>query len=366
MIKFLDVSAINLRQKDALMNALINVVEGNRYILGEEVERFEKEYADYCGAKYCIGVANGLDALTLILKGYGIGEGVEVIVPANTYIASILAISANGATPILVEPSIETYNIDVHRIEEKITTKTKAIMVVHLYGQTVDMEPVLALAKKYDLKIIEDAAQAHGATYNNMRVGSIGDAAGFSFYPGKNLGAIGDGGAITTNDPVLAEKITAIRNYGSTTKYVNQFKGVNSRLDEVQAAFLRVKLPILDQDNQRRREIAKFYSTHIKNPEVILPIANVDKNTSHVWHVFTVRVKDRKHFQEYMLGNGIETIIHYPIPPHKQEAYSEWNQQSYPITEKIHEEIISLPISPVMASSEIEEVVRVVNQYNLN
>ncbi|SDH58726.1 dTDP-4-amino-4,6-dideoxygalactose transaminase [Aneurinibacillus thermoaerophilus] len=361
MIPFLDLRQINMRYQKEIQQAMNRVLESGWYILGGEVDDFERKFASYCGAKYCIGVANGLDALTLIIRAYDIGLGDEVIVPSNTYIASILAISANGATPVLVEPDINTYNIDPLKIEEKITSRTKAIMVVHLYGQSCDMESINLIAKKYNLKVIEDCAQAHGAIYNGKRVGSLGDAAGFSFYPGKNLGALGDGGAITTNDAELAERLNVLRNYGSHKKYENLFKGVNSRLDELQAAILSIKLSYLDDDNQRRREIAAYYLEHIKNPFIHLPTVTDDK--AHVWHLFVVRVKEREAFQYYLAEQNIQTLIHYPIPPHKQKAYSEWQQESFPISEQIHSEVVSLPISPVMSREEVERVVEAVNRY---
>lgn len=331
------------------------------YILGEENENFCKLFADYTGCKYCIGVANGMDALNLIIKGFGFSARDEIIVPANTYIASILAISENGCQPILVEPNIDTYNIDTNLIEEKITSRTKAIMVVHLYGQAVQMEKVWQLAKKYNLKIIEDAAQAHGAIYQNRRTGNLGDAAGFSFYPGKNLGCLGDGGAITTNDAELAAKIKALRNYGSHEKYHNLYKGFNSRLDEIQAAILSVKLKYLDQDNARRKEIARYYLENIKNPKIVLPkIYNED---AHVWHIFAISTENREKFRDYLLEHEIQTAVHYPIAPHKQSAYAEWNDLHYPISEKIHAEEVSLPMSPVLSDAEVETVVEIVNKW---
>ncbi|OOE00232.1 aminotransferase [Anoxybacillus kestanbolensis] len=363
MIPFLDLKKINLQYKKEIEAAMARVLESGWYILGKEVEKFEEEFAAYCGTKYAIGVANGLDALTLILKAYGIGEGDEVIVPANTYIATILAVSACGANPVLVEPDINSYNLDPNKIEEKITSKTKAIMVVHLYGQAANMDPINEVAKKYNLKVIEDAAQAHGAKYKGKRVGNLGDAAGFSFYPGKNLGALGDGGAITTNDSELATKLRALRNYGSHIKYENLYKGVNSRLDELQAAILRVKLPHLDEENEQRRKIAEYYLENIKNPKITLPIVENGDRESHVWHLFVIRTESREHLQKTLEEYGVQTLIHYPIPPHKQEAYSEWNHLSYPITEKIHNEVLSLPISPIITIEEVEKIIDVVNQY---
>lgn len=361
MIKFLDLHKINERYRNEIDERIKQVLDSGWYLLGEQNKKFEENFAKYCGTKHCIGVANGLDALNLILKAYGYKEGDEIIVPSNTYIASILAITQNGCTPVLVEPDIKTYNIDPDLIEEKITPKTKAIMVVHLYGQAVEMEKIWQIAKKHDLKIIEDSAQAHGAYYKGKRTGSLGDASGFSFYPGKNLGCLGDGGCVTTDDDELAYKIRAIANYGSDYKYHHIFKGVNSRLDEIQAAVLDVKLKYLDDDNQKRREIAKYYRENIKNPRVSIP--EIEDELSHVWHIFAVRADNRKKLQEYLTKNEIQTNIHYPVPPHKQDCYKEWRNESYPISEKIHKEVISLPMSPVMTESEIKRVVEVINKY---
>ena len=365
MIKFLDLEKINNRFRNEIDSRIKTILNKGWYLQGQENETFTKNFAQYCETKHCIGVANGLDALNLIIKAMGFGVGDEIIVPANTYIASILAITQNGCTPVLVEPDINTYNINPDLIEEKITSRTKAIMVVHLYGQAVQMEKIWALAKKYNLKVIEDSAQAHGAGVNIegeiKRVGNLSDASGFSFYPGKNLGCMGDGGAVTTNDDELAQKIKAIANYGSDRKYHHIYKGVNSRLDEIQAAVLDVKLKSLDKDNQRRREISKYYRENIKNEKIILP--KTYNENSHVWHVFVVRTQERDRFQQYLSDNGIQTIIHYPTPPHKQECYNEWNNLSFPITEEIHKTIISLPISPVMTDEEVNKVVEVVNEY---
>lgn len=361
MIKFLDLKKINNRYREEIDSRIKNILDKGWYLQGEENENFTKNFANFCGTKFALGVANGLDALNLIIKAYGFGNGDEIIVPANTYIATILAISENGCIPILVEPDIKTYNINPDSIEEKITSKTKAIMVVHLYGQAVQMEKIWKIAKKYNLKIIEDSAQAHGAIYQENRTGNLGDASGFSFYPGKNLGCMGDGGAVTTNDEELFNKIKAIANYGSDRKYHHIYKGVNSRLDEIQAAVLDVKLKHLDSDNNKRREISKYYRENIKNSKIILPDTYDEK--SHVWHIFAVRTQNRDEFQKYLTEKGIQTIIHYPTPPHKQGAYKEWNNLSFPITEEIHNTILSLPISPVMTDSEIEKVVEVVNEY---
>lgn len=362
MIKFLDLNRINNRHRVEIDKAIKNVLDSGWYILGQQCESFERDFASYCGTKYAISVANGLDALNLIIKSYGFPENSEIIVPANTYIASILAVSQNGYKPVLVEPDILTYNINPDLIEEKITEQTKAIMVVHLYGRAVEMEKIWQVAKKYDLKVIEDAAQAHGAISSGKRTGNLGDAAGFSFYPGKNLGALGDGGCVTTNDNELAEKIRSLRNYGSQIKYFNLYKGVNSRLDELQAAVLSVKLKHLDRDNKKRREIAKYYLDHIKNPNIILPQL-ADDEKSQVWHLFVVRTEDRNHLQDYLKQSGIETVIHYPVPSHMQACYSELNFETLPITEIIHSSCLSLPISPVMTDSEIEKVVEACNNY---
>ncbi|MBQ9688686.1 DegT/DnrJ/EryC1/StrS family aminotransferase [bacterium] len=363
MIKFLDLFNINERFRTEIDSAIKRVMDSGYYLLGNENKAFCENFASYCGTKHCIGVANGLDALTLIINAFDFEKGSEIIVPANTYIATILSITQNGHTPVLVEPDINTYNLDVTKIEQAITPKTRAIMPVHLYGQGIEIKPILELAKKYNLKVIEDCAQAHGACYldADSRVGSLSDASAFSFYPGKNLGCLGDGGGVTTNDDALAQKITALRNYGSHVKYQNIYQGVNSRLDEIQAAILNVKLPHLDSDNARRLEIAKYYIANIKNEKITLP--TIHNDASHVFHVFAIRCKTRDDFQKYLSDNGIQTLIHYPIAPHKQECFKEWNSKSLPITEQIHREILSLPISPIMSDNEIREVVEVVNKY---
>ena len=365
MIKFLDLHKINERFRVEIDKRIKSVIDSGWYLLGEQGKTFEKNFAEYCGVKHCIGCANGLDALNLIIRAYGFGAGDEIIVPANTYIASILAISENGCKPVLVEPDIETYNINPDLIEAKITDKKKSIMVVHLYGQAVQMEKIWTLAKKYNLKVIEDSAQAHGAGVNVngifRRVGNLGDASGFSFYPGKNLGCMGDGGCVTTNDDELAKRIRAIANYGSDYKYHHIYKGVNSRLDEIQAAILDVKLPYLDRDNARRREISDYYRKNITNPKIVLPKTYDEK--SHVWHVFVVRTDDREALQKHLENNGVQTNIHYPTAPHKQGCYSEYANLSLPVTEKIHQEVMSLPISPVMTDEEVKKVVEVVNGF---
>ena len=364
MIPFLDLKGINVQYRDELIKACTKVIDSGWYIQGNECKKFEEEFAAYCGTRYAIGVANGLDALTLILRAYkelGVMQnGDEVIVPANTYIASILAISENNLVPVLVEPKLDTYLIDPDKIEEKITDKTKAILPVHLYGQTCEMDKIYKTANEYGLKIIEDSAQSHGAYYKNKRSGNLGDASGFSFYPGKNLGALGDGGAITTNDDELAEVLKALKNYGSHRKYENLYKGVNSRLDEIQAAMLRVKLKYLDKEIQNRKVIANYYLENIKNENIVLPTIKTDS----VWHLFIVRSKKRDKLQKYLQEHGVQTLIHYPIPPHKQKAYREWNSLSFSVTEQIHNEVLSLPISGIQSLEDTEKVIKVINDFN--
>ncbi|MCT7537427.1 DegT/DnrJ/EryC1/StrS family aminotransferase [Aliarcobacter butzleri] len=366
MIPFLDLKGLNAQYKAELIEACTRVIDSGWYIQGNECKEFDKEFAEYCGTKYAIGVANGLDALILILRAYkelGImNDGDEVIVPSNTYIASILAISQNNLIPVLVEPDINTYLIDTSKIEEKITSKTKAILPVHLYGQTCQMNKINEIAKKHSLKVIEDSAQSHGAYFKDKRSGNLGDASGFSFYPGKNLGALGDGGAVTTNDEELANTIKALGNYGSHKKYENLYKGVNSRLDEMQAAMLRVKLRYLDNEVEKRREIANYYFKNIKNSSIILPRVRAEDN--HVWHLFVIRTSKRDELQKYLQDFGIQTLIHYPIPPHKQSAYKEWDNESYPISEQIHNEILSLPISGVQSFEDTQNIVKILNDFN--
>jgi len=365
MIPFLDLKAINAQYADELKQATARVIDSGWYIHGAECKAFEAEFANYCGTEHCVGVANGLDALTLIIKAYkelGImDQGDEIIVPANTYIASILAISENGLTPVLVEPDINSYNIAPSLIEEKITKKTKAIMAVHLYGQVAVMDEINAIASKYNLKVIEDSAQAHGAIYQSKRTGNLADASGFSFYPGKNLGALGDAGAVTTNNKELAEVIRALGNYGSHKKYENRYQGWNSRLDEIQAAMLRVKLKYLDSEIESRKMIAQTYLNNIDNKKIMLP--TLISHESHVWHLFVIRIENRTELQSHLLENNIHSLIHYPIPPNKQVAYKNWNDLSYPITERIHKEVLSLPISPVQSIEETMQIVRVLNEY---
>ena len=367
MIKFLDLQKINALHKDELLKAFNRVLDSGWYIMGTELEQFETEFATYCGTKHAIGVANGLDALILIIRAYKemgfMKDGDEIIVPANTYIASILAITSNNLVPVLVEPDIVTYNIDPMLIEAKITSKTKAILPVHLYGQLCDMTKINKIAQKHNLKIIEDCAQAHGAIFNDKKAGNWGDAAGFSFYPGKNLGALGDGGAITTNNDELATCIRALMNYGSHIKYQNLYKGVNSRLDELQAALLSVKLKHLDSETAIKRVIAHKYCAEITNPKIILPKKNDDY--AHVWHLFVIRTENRNDLQQYLTDNGIQTVIHYPIPPHKQKAFQELNHENFPISEAIHNTVISLPLSPVMTFSEVETIIKLINSFGI-
>jgi dTDP-4-amino-4,6-dideoxygalactose transaminase len=366
MIKFLDLQKINLQHQTEIEARLLNVFKSGWYLLGDEVKNFEKNLAAYLGVNHVIGTANGLDALRLILKAYlelgFMKEGDEVIVPANTYIASILAISDNKLKPVLLEPDLETYNLDLSRIEEKISSKTKAILLVHLYGRVCWSEELSALAQKYNLKIIEDNAQAIGAAWKGIKTGALGDAAGFSFYPGKNLGALGDAGAVSCKDSDLANTLRAIANYGSAQKYTNIYKGLNSRLDEIQAAVLDTKLQYIDLENNRRQKIAKLFSKQISNNKIILPQIPADSQ-EHVWHLYVIRTENREKLQNYLLTNGIQTLIHYPIPPHKQEAYTEFNSISLPLTEKIHQEVLSLPISPVIEDHEVEKIICKLNEY---
>ena len=362
LVSFLDLKASVDELRVDIDEAIRRVLDSGWYILGNEVKKFEDDFAAYCNVKHCVTVANGLDALFIILKAYGIGEGDEVIVPSNTFIATWLAVSYTGATPVPVEPDINTYNIDPLKIEKAITSKTKAIMPVHLYGKPADMAPILALGQQYGLKVIEDAAQAHGATYQHQKVGSLGDAAGFSFYPGKNLGALGDGGAITTNDSILAEKISILRNYGSKEKYQNLYKGYNSRLDEIQAAILSIKLKKLDEWNRHRKALAERYFTLLDPNKVKLPA--LSKNDDPVWHLFIIRHPHRDKLQAFLQQHGIASLIHYPVPPHQQPAYAEMKQVSLPISEQIHGEVLSLPIGPHMTFACLDKVTSAVNEFS--
>ena len=371
MIHFLDLKNINQQYREELITACTRVIDSGWYIGGKELESFEKNFAEYCGTQFAIGVANGLDALILTLRAWKelgkLKDGDEVIVPSNTYIASILAITANNLTPVLVEPNISTYNIDPIKIKEAITAKTKVILPVHLYGQLAVMPEIMQIAKQYNLLVLEDSAQSHGAQIQGKKAGNWGDASGFSFYPGKNLGALGDAGAVTTNDAELATMLKALRNYGSHEKYKNLVPGVNSRLDEIQAAMLNVKLKYLDQETQHRRYIASLYLNGIKNPLIQLPLKEVNAETyeQHVWHLFVIRSNQREALQQYLLNHGVQTLIHYPIPPHKQQAYKEWNNLSYPISEQIHAEILSLPIGPTLMIEDAKKVIQLCNEFEI-
>jgi dTDP-4-amino-4,6-dideoxygalactose transaminase len=361
MISFLDLRLSYEELRSEIDEAVARVFNSGWYIGGVELESFEAEYANYCEAKHAVGVANGLDALHLALLAMGVGPGDEVIVPSNTYIATWLAVSQCGAIPVPVEPDGRTYNIDPARIEAAITSKTKVILPVHLYGQPADLDPILAIAKKYGLYVLEDGAQVHGARYKGRRIGAHGDAVAWSFYPGKNLGALGDGGAVTTNSQELAKKINVLRNYGSSQKYVNEVRGFNSRLDPLQAAILRVKLKYLDQWNDRRKSIARQYLKEIKNKELILPF--VPEWADPVWHLFVVRHQERNNFQDYLFSSGVSTLIHYPIPPHLQKAYGDLNKGSgsFPLAELMANELLSLPIGPHLNSLDAKAIVEKVS-----
>jgi len=372
MIPFYDLKSLNNSYKEEFLSVVKNVINSGYYINGEQTKSFEYKFAKFCKASFCIGVGNGLDALTLTMKAYKeigfMNSGDEVIVPANTYIATILSISANDLKPILVEPLINTYNIDCDKIESKITKRTKALLVVHLYGQPVDMDPIMNIAKKYNLKVIEDAAQAHGAKYKDKIIGSISDASCFSFFPGKNLGALGDAGAVTTNDKKIAKLISSLRNYGesvfenlSLRKYLNNYKGVNSRMDEIQAGFLSIKLNDLEIDTQKRDKIAKNYLSNISNDKITLPY--VPAWAQPAWHLFVIRNKYREDLKAYLKTKGVNTLIHYPVPPHKQKAFSELKKLKFPITEKIHDQILSLPLYPKLSINNQEIIIEALNNY---
>ncbi len=369
-VLFLDLKGVNAQYRQELIEAATQVIDSGWYIQGQQLKTFEKEFADYCGTKHCIGVANGLDALTLTLRAWKelakIKEGDEVIVPANTYIASILAITENRLKPLLVEPDEATYNLCPRSAEAAITSKTRAILAVHLYGQLADMPALLDVAKRHNLLILEDSAQAHGASLDGHKAGNWGHASGFSFYPAKNLGALGDAGAITTNDAQLAQTLRALGNYGSREKYKNIHQGVNSRLDEIQAAMLTVKLKYLDKQVDHRRQIAQIYMDGIKNPFITLPVAagvSTQSLRSHVWHLFVVRCEQRDALQKHLTAMGVQTLIHYPIPPHQQQAYPQWNALSFPLTERIHQEVLSLPIGPTITAEEASYVVQACNKF---
>jgi len=364
MIKFLDLKAVNDRYADEMKAAFNRLLESGWYLLGKELETFEANFADYCGTKYAAGVASGLDALVLIIRAYGFGDGDEIIVPSNTYIATVLSITACRVEPVFVEPVSETHLIDIERIEEKITENTKAIMPVHLYGQSCDMNEICNLAKKYNLKVIDDAAQAHGAVRGrSLSEGKYtGRAIAFSFYPSKNLGALADAGAVATNDVDLVEKIKALRNYGSHERYYNKYLGANSRMDELQAAILNIKLKGLDEDNERRRKIVGYYLETIKNEKIRLPEPPQDPE-KHVWHLFVITTKERDRLRQYLQKNEIQTQIHYPVPPHKQECYRQYNRLSLPIAEQLANEVLSLPISPVMTEEDARRIAKVINDW---
>lgn len=365
MISFLDLQKTNAVYAAELREACARVIDSGWFIGGRELAAFEAEYAAFCGAQHCVGVANGLDALTLCMKGWielgRLNVGDRVIVPANTFIATLLAITTAGLVPVLVEPNPDTFNLDAEGIAEKLTPEVKAIVVVHLYGQIAPMAEIMDLARQRGLLVLEDAAQAHGAELNAIKAGAWGDAAAFSFYPGKNLGALGDAGAVTTNDQQLAATVRAIGNYGSEEKYRHIYKGVNSRLDEIQAAMLRVKLGHLEAETKYRRQVAAYYQANITNPEVALP--KVDDEQGHAFHLFVVRTARRDQFQQYLKNEGIQTLVHYPAAPHQQLAYQELSRQSLPLTEKLHAEVLSLPISPVLSETEVKAVVRAVNEF---
>lgn len=365
MNPFLDLKLQNEKYQQEIEQAVLRVLRSGWYVLGGEVCSFENAYAKYCSVDYCIGTGNGLDAIKLILTAYielGVfRRGDEVIVPANTYIATILAISESGLIPVLIEPNLRTYNIDPTQIENKITEKTKAILTVHLYGLVSPIDELREIADKHGLKLIDDAAQAHGAIYGSKKVGSLCDATAFSFYPTKNLGALGDAGAVTTNNRDLADVVRSLSNYGNSEKYVVSYKGFNSRLDEIQAAILSVKLKYLNEEVLTRQNIAIYYLTNIINPSVVLPI--FDKIEQHAFHLFVVRCTERDRLHDYLLGNDIQTQIHYPIPPHKQKAYKEWNDINYPITEKIHSEILSLPIYSSLKMDTLKRICNLINSF---
>lgn len=366
MISFLDLHAVNARFESDFKRVFQSFLDSGHYILGKELEAFEAEFAAYCGVNHAVGVANGLEALRLILEGYKelgiLSEGDAVLVASNTYIATILAIKQAGMTPVLVEADATTYNFDLEALEQAITPQCKAIMPVHLYGQLASMSALTALAKRHNLVVIEDAAQAHGAEdTSGKRAGNLGDAAGFSFYPTKNLGALGDGGMVTTNNEALATVVRKLRNYGASSKYVNELLGFNSRLDELQAALLRCKLPSLDADNERRRTIAKRYLSEVSNKKITLPTYHGD--LAHVFHLFVVRVQDREDFMHYLNKHEIGSLIHYPIAPHQQQALSEFNHLQFPVAEQIHAQVVSIPMSPVLSDEEVSEVISTLNDY---
>lgn len=370
-IAFLDLKAINQQYRQALIDAATRVIDSGSYVLGQEVKAFEREFSNYCGTRHCVAMANGLDALTLTLRGWKelgrLKEGDEVIVPANTFIASVLAITENRLKPVLVEPDARSYNLCPQGVRKAITPKTRVIMAVHLYGQLAPMKAIMELADEHNLLVLEDSAQAHGAMVDGRRAGDLGHASGFSFYPAKNLGALGDAGAMTTNDPDLAQIVRVLSNYGSHKKYENLYQGLNSRLDEMQAALLRVKIKYLDDEIRRRQQIASAYLLGIRNSKVVLPLIPsifplVREDC--VWHLFVIRTTEREKFQSYLAEQGIETLIHYPIPTHRQAAFEAWSKQSYPISEAIHSQVVSLPISPVMTDDQVQMVINAINSFS--
>lgn len=370
MIPFLDIRAINQQHRQALIEAATRVIDSGWYVLGQEVAAFEQEFASYCGTQHCVGMANGLDALALTLRAWKelgkLKEGDEVIVPANTYIASVLAITENRLKPVLVEPDAQSYNLCPQKVRQAITPKTKAIVAVHLYGQLAPMKAIMEMADEHKLLVLEDSAQAHGAMVDGKRAGNWGHASGFSFYPGKNLGALGDAGAMTTNDVELAQTVRALGNYGSHKKYENIYQGLNSRLDEMHAAILRVKLKHLDVETNRRRQIAEIYIKKIENDKIVLPLKrNISAlmRKDCVWHLFVIRTTERKRLQTHLTEHGVQTLIHYPIAPHRQKAYQAWSNKSYPITELIHNQVLSLPISPVMTDEQVQTVINAINSF---
>ena len=370
MISFLDLKNINAQYRHDLIDAITRVIDSGWYIQGTELKAFETEFANYCGTKHCIGVANGLDALILTLRAWKelgkLKEGDEVIVPANTYIASILAITENRLKPVLVEPDEHTYNLCPIKTAAAITSKTKVIIAVHLYGQLAPMTEIMALADQHGLLVLEDSAQAHGASINGRKSGNWGDASGFSFYPGKNLGALGDAGAVTTNNDELALTIRALGNYGSHKKYENIYQGVNSRLDEMQAAMLRIKLRNLDVETQRRKEIALLYSKGIINTTMVQPISansTLESLENHVFHLYVIRTTGRESLQAHLASAGVQTMIHYPIPPHQQQAYTSLNKQTFSLTEAIHKQVLSLPISPIITDEQVYLTIRLLNSF---
>lgn len=360
-IPFLSLKATNQLYEEQITKAVTEVITSGWYILGDRLKQFEKDFAKYCGAKCCIGVANGLDAITILLKASEFPNNSEVIVPANSYIATMLAVSNANLVPVPIEPFLNTYLIDYQAIEKAISTKTRAILVTHLYGKCCEMHEINSLAKKYNLKVFEDVAQAHGATYRGKKAGNLSDGAGFSFYPSKNLGAMGDAGAIITNDDILAERVKSLRNYGSSEKYIFDYQGYNSRMSEIQAAILSVKLPYLESENEFRRNIAKRYLSEIRNDKIILPSNNSVEND--VWHLFVVRVPQRDNFRKYLLQKGVGTDVHYPIAPHKQLVYQHWRNLSLPITEKVHDTVVSLPLNTTLTHEEISYIIQIVNEY---